>query len=126
MVQLVERERERGISPDRIVVAGFSQGGAVAFEVALSYPERLAGLIAISTYFATRESIAPSAANADLPILICHGLHDPLVAESLGQASQRALADLGYPVDYRTYPVEHGVDLAEIRDIGAWIEARLA
>ena len=124
--RLIERERERGIDARRIVIAGFSQGGAVGYELALSWPERLGGLVALSTYFATGDSITLHPANADLPILICHGTRDPMVAEQHGQASAQRLAALGYPVDYRTYPVEHGVTLEEITDIGAWFVARLS
>ena len=123
--RLITRERERGIEARRIIIAGFSQGGAVGYELALGWPERLGGLVALSTYFATGDSIALHPANADLPILICHGTRDPMVAEQHGQASARRLAALGYPVDYRTYPVEHGVAMEEITDIGAWFMARL-
>ncbi len=123
--RLIAREQARGIASQRIVVAGFSQGGAVAFELALSYPAPLAGLIALSTYFATQDTVQANPANCDLPILICHGKHDGMVPERMGQASYRRLAEMGYAVDYRTYPVEHGVDLDEIHDIGAWLNARL-
>ena len=123
--RLIEREHERGIEARRIIIAGFSQGGAVGYELALSWPERLGGLVALSTYFATGDSITLHPANADLPILICHGTRDPMVAEQHGQASAQRLAALGYPVDYRTYPVEHGVAMEEITDIGAWFAARL-
>ena len=123
---LVARERERGIAAERIIIAGFSQGGAVGYELALTYPERLAGLMALSTYFATQNSIVPNAANAGLPILICHGTRDPVVAEAFGSSSAQKLTALGYAVDYRTYPNEHGVSLEEIKDLGAWISVRLA
>ena len=126
VAKLIQREVERGIAAEKIIVAGFSQGGAVGFELALSYPERLAGLIAISTYFATKNSIETSDANADLPILICHGLHDPVVAEQFGQESFRLVSEMGYPAEYKTYPVEHGVDLQEILEIGAWINRVLS
>jgi phospholipase/carboxylesterase len=122
---LVEREIERGIDSGRIIVAGFSQGGAVGYELALTFTRPLAGLIAISSYFATQNSIAPSTANLKLPILICHGTRDPLILETHGRASYRRLMEMGYAAEYRTYPVEHGVDLTEIRDIGAWIGNRL-
>ncbi|MGR8921495.1 MAG: alpha/beta hydrolase [Gammaproteobacteria bacterium] len=125
VAELIAAERARGIDAGRIVLAGFSQGGAVGFELALTYPERLAGLVALSTYFATAESIAPHPANTGLPIFIGHGLHDPLVPEAMGRDSERRLTALGHPVEYRTYAVEHGVDLDEIRDIGVWINARL-
>lgn len=123
--RLVERERSRGIASQRIVIAGFSQGGAVAFELALSYPAPLAGLIALSTYFATQNTVEANPVNRDLAILICHGKHDTMVPERMGQSSYRRLAEMGYAVDYRTYPVAHGVDPDEIRDIGAWLNARL-
>jgi phospholipase/carboxylesterase len=122
---LIRREVERGIDTRRIVLAGFSQGGAVVYELALTYEQPLAGLVAISSYFATQNSIVPGAANENLPILICHGTRDPMVPESHGEASYRRLLEMGYTAEYKTYPVEHGVDLTEIRDIGAWIGARL-
>lgn len=123
---LIEREIERGIPSERIVLAGFSQGGAVGFELALTHDKPLAGLLALSTYFATQNSIEPNPVNAALPILICHGTRDPVVPEQLGEASYRRLLEMGYPAEYRTYPVEHGVDMDEIRDIGAWLAGRLA
>jgi phospholipase/carboxylesterase len=125
VAKLIDRERERGIVSRRILIAGFSQGGAVGIELALSYPHRLAGLIALSTYFATAATLDPHPANRDLPILVCHGKADPLVAERFGRDSVERLRELGYAVDYRTYPVEHSVDMQEIKDIGAWIDARL-
>ena len=126
VARLIEREVERGIPTNKIVVAGFSQGGAVGFELALSHPKRLAGLIAISTYFATKISIEVDEANAGLPILICHGLNDPVVPEHHGQESHRLVTEMGYAAEYKTYPVEHGVDLQEIIEIGAWINRVLA
>lgn len=124
--ELIARENARGVPAQRIVLAGFSQGGAVGYELALTWPERLAGLLAMSTYFATRESVAPHPANADLPIAIHHGDADPLVREAQGRAAADHLQTLGYPVEYRTYPMEHAVCPAQIRDIGLWLTARLA
>lgn len=121
----IARERERGIASERIILAGFSQGGAVAYECALRHPEPLGGLMALSTYFATERSVAAHAANQQLPILICHGHYDAVVPEVLGQ---RALAELkrrGYAPDYRSYSMEHSVHPDEIRDISAWLQARL-
>jgi phospholipase/carboxylesterase len=123
--RLVERERERGIAAERIVIAGFSQGGAVGYEFALTWPERLAGLVALSTYFATAASLVPHPANAGLPVLVCHGERDPLVDERLSRAAASRLEELGHPVEYRRYPVEHGVTLEEIADIGRWLATRL-
>ena len=122
---LIDREVERGIDSQRIIIVGFSQGGAVGYELALTYPLRLGGLIAISTYFATQNSIAATSANQNLPILICHGQHDPMVPEIHGQTSHRRLLEMGYAVEYRTYPVQHNVDMREVAEIGTWITERL-
>ncbi len=123
--QLIEREKARGIPSERIIIAGFSQGGAVGYELALSWPERLGGLVTLSTYFPTAESVAYSPANHDLPVFIGHGRLDPMVSESLGASAHALLQARGYPVEYHTYNVEHGVDMVEIRDIGTWIRKRL-
>jgi phospholipase/carboxylesterase len=124
---LVERERERGIDPSRIVVAGFSQGGAVALHAALRYPHRLAGAVVLSApvpYFEVlvRES---DPANVDLPIFLAHGVADPMVPFALGEAIAKQLRALGRPVDWRPYNVAHGVNLDEIRDIGRFLETIL-
>lgn len=124
--KLIERENARGVPSARIVIAGFSQGGAVGFELALTWHERLAGLVALSTYFATQASIEPHAANAGLPILVGHGTQDPMVDERFGRASAARLRELGYAVDYRDYPIEHSVSLEEIKDIGQFINRCLA
>lgn len=122
---LLDRERERGIASERIVLAGFSQGGAVALQLALTYPHRLAGLLALSTYFATGEDVEPVAANRDLPIEVHHGLFDPLVPELMGRLTIDRLRDLGYAPTYRTYPMEHAVCAEQIADIGRWLHQRL-
>ena len=124
--QLIAREKERGIGADRVVVAGFSQGGAVGFELALSYPEKLAGLIALSTYFATQHSIEPHPANAGLPVMIGHGSADPMVDERFGRQSAARLRELGHPVEYYSYAMEHSVSMEELKDIGRFISACLA
>lgn len=122
----IDREVERGIDSRRIILAGFSQGGAVAYQVALTYPKRLGGLLALSTYFATRETIVPDDANRDLPIQVCHGSLDPVVPEILGRQSVERLQSLGYPASYKTYPMEHSVSPQEVTDIAAWLKARLS
>jgi len=122
---LVERERERGIASERIVLAGFSQGGAVAYQVALTYPEPLAGLLALSSYFPTAGSIRPNPANSGLPIRICHGSMDPIVPEALGRESCALLKEMGYHPDYKTYPMQHAVCSDEIDDISRWLQERL-
>ncbi|MEE4173155.1 MAG: alpha/beta fold hydrolase [Xanthomonadales bacterium] len=124
---LMAREVERGVPVSRQIVAGFSQGGAMALHVALRYPERLAGLIALSSYllFADRLGEEASEANRDLPTFIAHGTQDPVVAYDFGARSARRLESLGYPVEWRSYPMPHSVSPAELVDIGRFITARL-
>jgi len=119
--KLVEREIERGIPANRIIIAGFSQGGAVAYELGLSYRERLGGILALSTYFATADSVQRSEANADVPISVYHGTFDPMVPESLGVRSVETLRAMGYEPTYQTFPMEHSVCLEEVEDIGRFI-----
>lgn len=123
----IEKENARGIASERIVIAGFSQGGAIAFQAALRYPQRLGGVMALSTYLPLRESLAKEAtpANRDLPILICHGVRDPMVPAALGAASRDLLQGLGYKVEWKTYPMEHSVCMEEVLDISKWLQARL-
>lgn len=125
VLELVERERARGIAAERIVLAGFSQGGAVAIEAALTCPHRLAGMMVLSSYFATADSIEPSGANDELPALVCHGTADPVVPQVLGQKAARTLEERGHPVTWRTFPMEHGVCPEEIALIGQWLTRRL-
>ena len=122
---LIDREIERGIDSSRIVIAGFSQGGAVGYQTALTYPQPLAGLMAMSTYFATNESILLSQENRTLPIQIYHGTMDPVVPEPLGQIAYRALKEKGYSVNYQTYPMQHSVCTEEIMDISKWLQKYL-
>ena len=124
---LIARERERGIPASRIVVAGFSQGGAIAFFGGLRHAERLAGILALSTYLLLPEKLAgeAAAANQDVPVLQCHGTYDPVVPEAMGRAASDHLTTLGYDVTYESYPMEHQVCLEEIQLIGAWLRARL-
>jgi len=122
VARLVDQEIERGVSSENIVIAGFSQGGAVAYELGLSYPKRLAGILALSTYFATAKTVKISEANRELPIKVYHGTFDPMVPESLGRRSVDQLKELGYSPAYQTYPMEHSVCLEEIVDIGEFLE----
>lgn len=120
---LIEREIARGIPSERIIIAGFSQGGAVAYQAALRHPQPLAGLLTLSTYMAM--PVTPSNANASLPVMICHGSMDPMVPEQLGQRAAATLTELGYSPQYKSYPMEHMVCLEQIRDIGKWLTERL-
>ncbi len=122
---LIAREVERGVPTERIIIAGFSQGGAVSYEAALSYPSKLAGVMALSTYFPTASTVTVQAAQQQLPVLICHGSRDPVVPETLGLASKMALETMGFKPEYRTYPMEHAVCPQEISDIARWIGKQL-
>jgi phospholipase/carboxylesterase len=124
--RLIDREVARGIPSTRIVVAGFSQGGAVALHAALSHPQALAGVLGLSTYFATARSLKPHPANAMLPALICHGTRDPIVPEALGHAAQQILQAMGHPVRYATWPIAHEVCAEEVALIGQWLREVLA
>lgn len=121
----IEDQTERGIDSKRIIVAGFSQGGAVAYQACLSSTLPLAGLLTMSTYFATSDSITLAEANRQIPIEIHHGSFDPVVPEHLGQKAHRFLTDNGYRARYRTYPMEHSVCPQQIRDIASWITSIL-
>ena len=121
----VDRELDRGIPSSRIILAGFSQGGAVAYQAALSCKVRLGGLLAMSSYFATSAEIELEPANRELPIEIMHGLYDPVVPERLGREALNILEQRGYRANYRSYPMEHNVCLEQIQDIGDWLRSVL-
>ena len=123
---LIEREIERGVDSRRIILAGFSQGGAVILQAALTCPYPLAGALSLSSYFPTADIIQPHDANKDLPVLVCHGTRDPVVNETLGKKAEADLRALGHPTQYLNYPMEHSVCLEQIRDISAWFQERLA
>ncbi len=125
IVALIDREIERGIASRHIIIAGFSQGGAVAYHCALTYKKPLAGLLALSTYLATKSIIQPAKENRQIPILICHGTADPVVPEVLGQLARELLSGMGFKPVYKTYPMEHSVSHEEIVDISQWFQARL-
>lgn len=121
----IDHEIARGIKKDRIVIAGFSQGGAVAYQAVLSRPDSIGGLLAMSTYFATWDSIDLAESTKQMPIEIHHGLYDPVVPEHLGQKALVRLEDHGYKPVYRTYPMEHGVCPEQIDDISGWLQSTL-
>ena len=125
--RFIERERAAGVDAARIVVAGFSQGGAVALHSALRFPERLGGVLALSTYLPLPERLRSEAstANRDLPVLMCHGRFDPVVPLQFGEWSRDALLALGWPVEWIAYPMQHEVCLQQIADLAAWLRARL-
>ncbi|MEE4246794.1 MAG: dienelactone hydrolase family protein [Kangiellaceae bacterium] len=117
----IEAELAKGIATERIVIAGFSQGGAVALEVALRSQHKLAGLMALSTYFATVNTIELSEANRQLPVSVQHGNFDPVVPINLGFATEKFLKEQGYPVEFKSYGMEHSVCPLQIKDIADWL-----
>ncbi len=123
--KFIEREEERGIDSRRIVLAGFSQGGAVCYQLALSYPKPLAGLLAMSTYFATEKSIVLAPENKALPIRIFHGTSDPVVPEAQGKKAYDKLLEKGYEVEYKNYPMQHSVCAEQISDISTCLQNML-
>jgi phospholipase/carboxylesterase len=123
---LIRREAERGIPPHRVVLAGFSQGGAIALHAGLRYPEKLAGIIALSTYLPLRAAASEfHEANARTPIFMAHGSLDPVVPPILGEESARLLAEAGYDVQFKSYVMPHSVCPQEVEDIRGWMGRNL-
>ena len=120
---LVRRERERGIDAGRIVLAGFSQGGALALFAALRFPERLAGVVGLSTYLplAARLEAEAHPANAAVPVFMAHGTFDPLVPPALGEGSRDLLRSRGHDVEWHTYPMPHSVCADEVQDLRGFL-----
>ena len=123
VLDLVRRERERGIDSSRIVVAGFSQGGALALFAALRWPERLAGVVALSTYLPLATTLEQEGhpANAAVAIFMAHGTYDSVVSPELGRISRDHLRSRGYDVEWHEYPIPHSMSAAEVIDLRAWL-----
>lgn len=124
---LIQKEISRGISSSRIILMGFSQGGAVVLHTGLRCSQQLAGIGALSTYLPLHKDVAKEKhqPNTDIPIFMAHGLHDPVVQYEHGQNSSKFLQLLGYSVDWFSYPMEHNVCMEEISDISRWIQQLL-
>ncbi|NCF37020.1 MAG: carboxylesterase [Gammaproteobacteria bacterium] len=123
--EMVDAEIESGIAPERLVLAGFSQGGVVALQAGLRYQKQLAGIIALSTYLALEDSLESekSEANAQIPILLAHGSADPVIPVVLAHRSHQKLEQAGYPVEWHEYKgMPHSVSEQEIFHIAEWIE----
>jgi phospholipase/carboxylesterase len=120
---LIVRERTRGIAAERLVLAGFSQGGAIALYAGLRHVVRLAGIVGLSTYLVHADRIAEegAAANRDVPIFMAHGTQDPMIGVGWGDASRRALEAAGYGVEWHTYEMPHAVVWEEIEAIAAFL-----
>ena len=128
IVQLVERECERGIAAEHIVLAGFSQGGAMALQTGLRFPRKLAGIMALSCYLPFAESLAAegTAENRATPIFMAHGSQDGVIVPQMATMSRDILRQHGYEVEWHEYPMAHSVCLEEIAHIGAWLRGVLA
>lgn len=120
---LIRRENERGIAANRIVLAGFSQGGAMALYSGTRYPEKLAGIMGLSCYMLLESRFAAErlAANQATSIFLGHGTQDPVVSPDLGEDTRRLLEQAGYSVEWHAYPMPHSVCPQEVADIAAWL-----
>lgn len=122
--ELIEAENRRGIPCGRIVLAGFSQGGAIGLYAGLRYPQRLAGIMGLSTYLPLHQALEDEVGregNAGVPIFMAHGRQDPVLPFELGVSARHWLQARGYPVEWREYAMGHQVCLEEIRAIGEWL-----
>ena len=126
--ELVGREVERGIEPSKIVIAGFSQGGAIALHNVLRATQKPAGLMALSTYLPLADTLQaevvdnPAAGDTSVPVFMAHGSFDPVIPIEGGRQSAQALEQIGYSVEWHEYPMAHGVCPQEIGDISAWLQ----
>jgi phospholipase/carboxylesterase len=125
---LIAREKARGVPARRLVLAGFSQGGAMALQTGLRHAERLAGIMALSCFLPQADTVGAEAspANRDVPVLLAHGTHDPVIPLARAREAREALTRLGYAVEWHEYPMPHSVSNEEIRDIAAWLGRVLA
>jgi phospholipase/carboxylesterase len=125
---LIAREKQRGVPASRLVLAGFSQGGAMALQTGLRHPERLAGIMALSCFLPLADQVASEAATAsrDVPIFLAHGTHDPVIPLARARSAHEVLAGLGYGVEWHEYPMPHAVCPEELADLGAWLGRVLA
>ena len=121
--ELIAKENSRGVPPNRIVIAGFSQGGVIALQTALRHPKRLAGVMSLSAYLPLVGTVDKerNPANNDMPVFLGHGTTDNIVPLALGTTSRDRLIKLGYDVDWHQYPMAHSVCPEELEDISAWL-----
>lgn len=124
---LIEQEKARGIASDHIFLGGFSQGGALSLYLGLRHPEKLSAIIGLSTYLPASTSISAerSEANQDTPIFMAHGLHDPMIPIGLAENSAGVLEQLEYQLTWQTYPMQHSICDAEIRDLSQFLSSYL-
>ena len=125
--QYIDAEIESGITASKIILAGFSQGGAIALHTGLRYSSPLAGLLALSTYLPLPDQLEiETSCNKDVPIMMAHGEFDPVVPVEQGRSSRQTLKDHGYTVEWYEYTMQHAVCPEEINAIGSWIKQLLA
>jgi phospholipase/carboxylesterase len=122
--EIIHEQIEGGFPANKIILAGFSQGGAMALHIGLRSEDNFAGILALSTYLplADEVSVPPAAQKEEIPIFMTHGLYDPVIPINAGQISKQRLTDLGYQVSWKDYPMEHSVCAEEIVDISQWIK----
>lgn len=125
---LIEAEHQRGIAYNKIILAGFSQGGVIALHLGLRFQHRLAGIMALSAYLSLSDTLATEASNVntEVPIFMAHGIDDSIVPIALGEASRQQLEAQNYKVEWHTYPMEHSVHPDEISAIAVWLKQLLA
>ena len=128
VAEIIAEQRAQGIAPERIVLAGFSQGGVIALQTGLRYPEKLGGIMALSTYLACAESLGveASSCNRDIPILMVHGSADPVIPIALAKLSKARLETHGYKINWHEYGMPHSVCAEEVEDIAAFLKRVLS
>jgi phospholipase/carboxylesterase len=124
IAELIAGQTANGVAPDRIVLAGFSQGGVIALQTGLRYPHRLAGVIALSTYLACGGTLGAEAstANRDLPVFMAHGAMDPVIPLSLAKLSKAQLETHGYKIEWHEYGMPHSVCAEEVEAISVFLK----
>ncbi|GGD60049.1 alpha/beta hydrolase [Lacimicrobium alkaliphilum] len=124
---LIEEEIEKGMPSERIILAGFSQGGVIAYQLGLRFEQKLGGILALSTYLSQPELLEEQrhSANQNTDILIAHGLYDEVIPCALGKAAFERIQALEYPVQWRDYPMQHNVCMEEIQEVSQWLQKRL-
>ena len=127
VARLLDREILAGISSNRVILAGFSQGGAIALQLALRYPQSLAGVVTLSSYLLFPDVIESQRhpSNSVLPAFVAHGTMDPVVPVAMGEAAAQKLREMGHPVEWHSYPMQHAVSPEEIQHLTDWMRDRL-
>lgn len=122
--KLIKHEKQLGVPSENIILAGFSQGGAIALHVGLRYPEKIAGILALSTYLPLVETVMSERemTNGHVPIFMAHGIEDPLIPLNVAEMSREFLISNQYQVEWHAYSMQHSVCLEEIQDIGRWLK----